>query len=143
MQARSVREEGMDLFQKKTKRNKSISDLRISDFQFGRGLVFKVLDILIIEERFFNSSDFGKIVQKLVLFGRGWPSPQPLSRRRASGFFDHYRGLILLIKRFRKFNAKFNTFLSGQGSRKCDLGASETVVTFFSLTDYTDYTDKE
>jgi hypothetical protein len=46
---------------KKTKRNKSISDL-------AGGLVFKVLDILIIEERFFNSSDFGKIVQKLVLF---------------------------------------------------------------------------
>jgi hypothetical protein len=89
------------------KKQKGTNPFRICEFRISNlagGLVFKVLDILIIEERFFNSSDFGKIVQKLVLFGRGWPSPDAKDRLRAlsramkniaggrGAFYDHYRG---------------------------------------------------
>ena len=56
-------------------------------------LVFKVPDILIIEGRFFNSSDFGKIVQKIVLFGalRTHPAGFGASTTHPTGFFELFQ----------------------------------------------------
>jgi hypothetical protein len=50
---------------KKTKRNKEILDFEL---RMARVSVFKVPDIIIVERRFFKSSVFGKLMQKLILF---------------------------------------------------------------------------